>query len=111
MTGGDRTAIVPGEAGARADAVDELRSLVALSRRILAATGCVREITGHVSARVPGTGTVLVRCRPRQDPGVAFTVADDVKAVDLGATDVDLPEGYALPGEWPIHSELYRRRP
>lgn len=91
--------------------VDELRTLVAQSCRILASTGCVREITGHVSARVPGTDRFLVRCRPPQDPGVEFTVVDDIKLVDLETTNADLDGGYALPGEWAIHTELYRARP
>lgn len=93
------------------DAVEDLRALVALSCRILAATGCVREITGHVSARVPGTDRILVRCRPPQDPGVRFTITEDIHLVGLDATNADLPDGYALPGEWPIHTELYRQRP
>ncbi|MGD9985547.1 class II aldolase/adducin family protein [Pseudonocardia sp.] len=91
--------------------VDELRVLLALSCRILALTGCVREITGHVSARIPGTDEFLVRCRPPQDPGVEFTVADDIHRVGLDATNADLAGGYALPGEWAIHTELYRARP
>ena len=91
--------------------VEELRKLVALSCRILARTGCVREITGHVSARIPGTDEFVVRCRPPQDPGVEFTVSDDVKRVNLETTNDDLEGGYILPGEWPIHSEIYRARP
>jgi ribulose-5-phosphate 4-epimerase/fuculose-1-phosphate aldolase len=91
--------------------VEELRRLVALSCRILARTGCVREITGHVSARIPGTDEVVVRCRPPQDPGVEFTVAADIKRVSLDATNAHLDGGYALPGEWAIHTELYRSRP
>jgi ribulose-5-phosphate 4-epimerase/fuculose-1-phosphate aldolase len=90
--------------------VEDLRRQVALSCRILAATGCVREITGHVSARVPGSDQVLVRCRPAQDPGVQFTISDDIKLVRLDATNADLSGGYALPGEWPLHTELYRAR-
>ena len=90
--------------------VDELRLQVALSCRILAATGCVREITGHVSARLPGSDKILVRCRPAHDPGVEFTIADDIKLVRLDATNADLSGEYALPGEWPIHTELYRAR-
>lgn len=93
------------------DEVEELRRLVALSCRILAWTGCVREITGHVSARIPGTDEFFVRCRPPQDPGVEFTVADDIKRVSLETTNADVGGGYILPGEWPIHTELYRARP
>ena len=52
--------------------IEAMRADLALSCRILAETGCVREITGHVSARIPGTDDILVRCRPLQDPGVSF---------------------------------------
>ncbi len=91
--------------------IQALRESVALSCRILAATGCVREITGHVSMRVPDSDMFLVRCRPPHDPGVQFTIADDIHIVDLESTNTDLPGGYALPGEWPIHTEIYRKRP
>jgi ribulose-5-phosphate 4-epimerase/fuculose-1-phosphate aldolase len=90
--------------------IQQLRESVALSCRILAATGCVREITGHVSMRVPDTQKFVVRCRPPHDPGVQFTIADDIHLVDLDTTNADLQGGYALPGEWSIHTEIYRSR-
>lgn len=91
--------------------VQRLRELLAQACRILATTGCVREITGHVSARIPGTKHILVRCRRPQDPGVEFTEARDIRRVSLDATNNDLTEGYALPGEFAIHTEIYRARP
>jgi ribulose-5-phosphate 4-epimerase/fuculose-1-phosphate aldolase len=91
--------------------VDDLRRDLAMSCRILAETGCVREITGHVSARIPGTDEILVRCRPLDDPGVRYTTAADILRVGLDATNGDLPATHRLPGEFPIHSELYRARP
>jgi ribulose-5-phosphate 4-epimerase/fuculose-1-phosphate aldolase len=90
--------------------VDAMRADLALSCRILAETGCVREITGHVSARVPGTDDILVRCRPLQDPGVSFTTPDDILRVGLDATNDDLPPSHRLPGEFAIHTALYRAR-
>jgi ribulose-5-phosphate 4-epimerase/fuculose-1-phosphate aldolase len=42
---------------------------------------------------------------------VEFTIVGDIKRVPLDATSDDLDSGYILPGEWPIHSELYRARP
>jgi ribulose-5-phosphate 4-epimerase/fuculose-1-phosphate aldolase len=89
----------------------ELARTVALACRILAAQGCAREITGHVSARIPGTDEMLVRCRHVDDPGVEFTTVDDVCRVHIDGTSADLPKGYKLPGEFAIHSELYRSRP
>jgi ribulose-5-phosphate 4-epimerase/fuculose-1-phosphate aldolase len=43
-----------------ADEVAALRRKVALSCRILAMMGLVKETTGHVSARVPGTDRITV---------------------------------------------------
>jgi ribulose-5-phosphate 4-epimerase/fuculose-1-phosphate aldolase len=93
-----------------ATSLDELRRQLALSCRILAATGCVREITGHVSARIPDSDMIMVRCRPLNDPGVEFTTVDDIHAVGIDATNDDLPPTHRLPGEFAIHSEIYRRR-
>jgi ribulose-5-phosphate 4-epimerase/fuculose-1-phosphate aldolase len=63
-----------------------------------------------VSARVPGTDDILVRCRPLQDPGVSFTTPDDILRVGLDATNDDLPPSHRLPGEFAIHTALYRAR-
>jgi ribulose-5-phosphate 4-epimerase/fuculose-1-phosphate aldolase len=90
--------------------IEAMRADLALSCRILAETGCVREITGHVSARIPGTDHILVRCRPLQDPGVSFTTPDDILRVGLDATNDDLPPSHRLPGEFAIHTALYRAR-
>jgi ribulose-5-phosphate 4-epimerase/fuculose-1-phosphate aldolase len=78
---------------------------------VLAANGCVREITGHVSCRLPDSDQIVVRCRRPEDPGVEFTTLDDIRVVDLDGHGPDLPEGYEVPGEWAIHSEIYRVRP
>jgi ribulose-5-phosphate 4-epimerase/fuculose-1-phosphate aldolase len=91
--------------------VHQLRRQLALSCRILAAAGCVREITGHVSARIPDSEDIFVRCRRPEDPGVQFTTVDDIRRVSLDATNDDLTEDYSLPGEFAIHTEIYRSRP
>jgi ribulose-5-phosphate 4-epimerase/fuculose-1-phosphate aldolase len=91
--------------------IEQLRRDLVLSCLILAETGCVREITGHVSARIPGTDEMLVRCRPLQDPGVQYTTLADIHRVGIDATNDDLPPTHRLPGEFAIHSEVYRSRP
>lgn len=91
--------------------VEQLRRNLVLSCLILAETGCVREITGHVSARIPGTNEMLVRCRPLHDPGVQYTTLTDIHQVGIDATNDDLPPTHRLPGEFAIHSEVYRSRP
>lgn len=91
--------------------IDALRRDLANSCRILAARGCVPEITGHVSARLPGTDEILIRCRRPDDPGVEHTSADDIRRVDLNGKGADLLGIYKVPGEFAMHSELYRKRP
>lgn len=90
--------------------LDGLRADLALACRILAAAGCVREITGHVSSRISGSDDILVRCRRPEDPGVEFTTSADIQRVRLDATNADLSDGYILPGEFVIHTEIYRAR-
>ncbi|MFJ9535987.1 class II aldolase/adducin family protein [Streptomyces sp. NPDC101225] len=88
---------------------EALRERVALACRVLAVTGLVEHILGHVSART-GPGSLLVRGRGPEERGLAFTVVEDVQEVTLdGAGDV--PRDWRVPGELPIHSEVLRARP
>jgi ribulose-5-phosphate 4-epimerase/fuculose-1-phosphate aldolase len=88
-----------------------LRERLAEACRVLAARGCVPEITGHVSARIPESGDILIRCRHPNDPGVEYTTAKDIRRVNLDGEGADLIDGYRVPGEFAMHSELYRHRP
>ncbi len=92
--------------------IGELREQLVDCCRILAMTGCVREITGNVSARIPGTNEMWLRCRRRPiDPGVEFTVLEDIRRLALDGKGWDVVDGYELPGEFAIHSEIYKARP
>ena len=91
--------------------VEDLKQQIVDSCVILARTGNVREITGHVSVRIPDSDDILVRCRRRDDPGVEFTTIDDVKRVDLEGHGDELVDGYQVPGEFAIHAEIYKARP
>jgi len=86
-----------------------LRRDVARACRVMAHRGLVDDILGHVSARV-GPEHLLVRCRGPRERGLRWTEAADVHLVDLDGRG-ELPEGYALPNELAIHTELLRRRP
>src|SRR5262249_20887483 len=55
------------------DAEAELRAKVALACRILAVAGLVKEITGHVSARISGADEMLIRCRGEDEYGLRWT--------------------------------------
>jgi 3,4-dihydroxyphthalate decarboxylase len=69
----------------------------------------VRGVLGHVSARVSET-EILIRCRGPRERGLHSTSADDIWRVDLDGRPVDVPDGYAVPKELPLHTEVYRAR-
>ncbi|MFI6343963.1 class II aldolase/adducin family protein [Streptomyces sp. NPDC050560] len=109
---GGATSPAPGTESAlpAGEAREALRDRVALACRVLAVTGLVEHILGHVSART-GPDTLLIRGRGPAERGLAFTVASDVRETGLddgrGAAD----DGWAPPNELPIHTEVLRARP
>lgn len=94
-----------------ADEVAEIRRKVALSCRILAMQGLVRETTGHVSARIPGSNEMFIRGRGDGESGLLFTQPEEVVRVDFDGASIgdDVPVG--KPQELPIHGEIYKARP
>ena len=88
----------------------ELRRCVAQACRILALQGLAEDVLGHVSVRT-GPAGLLVRCRGPAERGLLFTTPADVHHVPLDGSPARLPDGYAVPSELPIHTELLRRRP
>jgi ribulose-5-phosphate 4-epimerase/fuculose-1-phosphate aldolase len=94
-----------------AEALDELRHKVALSCRILALTGLVKEITGHVSARVPGAQEMVIRCRGDDEYGLPFTGPRAIRRLDFDGQGPGLGEQHVAPIELPIHGEIYKARP
>lgn len=94
-----------------ADSLDELRHKVALSCRILSITGLMKDVLGHVSARIPGTNEMVIRCRGHEESGLLFTVDDDIRQSDFDGKSSDLADQYLLPGELPIHGETMKLRP
>ncbi|MFI5270147.1 MAG: class II aldolase/adducin family protein, partial [Chloroflexota bacterium] len=63
--------------------LDELKGKVAQACRILAMTGLVREITGHVSARVPGAEEMILRCRGEDEFGLPYTQAGAIRRMSF----------------------------
>ena len=89
---------------------EQLQALVARASRILGKLDLTKSTSGHVSARIEGTDTFLIRARGPGETGVRFTQPGDVIVADLngnklaGADDLDAPQ------EIYIHSWLYKTR-
>lgn len=88
--------------------VAELRRSIARACRILALQGLAEDVLGHVSVRV-SADELLVRCRGPQERGLLFTTPADVHLVPIDGP-AELPGGYVVPSELPIHAEVLRRR-
>jgi L-ribulose-5-phosphate 4-epimerase len=99
---------VSSDPAAPPDAVSELREKIALGSRVLAKLGLV-DYLGHLSARVPGRGAVLIRARGAEQGSQLHMTPDQVTTVDL--------EGRVLEGRHPppdetkLHTEVYKVRP
>jgi ribulose-5-phosphate 4-epimerase/fuculose-1-phosphate aldolase len=91
--------------------LESLRRLVALSCRILALMGLMRETTGHVSARIPGTNEMFIRGRGREERGLLFTGQQEVLRLDFDGNGLQRDLGVGAPQELPIHGEIYKARP
>ncbi len=92
------------------DSLQEQRELVALSSRILGKLDLTKSTSGHVSARVAGTDTFLIRARGPAETGVRFTRPGDVILVDLDGRKIQGSDELDPPQEVYIHSWLYRSR-
>jgi ribulose-5-phosphate 4-epimerase/fuculose-1-phosphate aldolase len=93
------------------DALDELRQKVAISMRMLGHQGLVKEITGHVSARIPGSDEMFIRCRGGNERGLLYTDVQQIRRLDFNGKGEGLGEGFMAPLELPIHGEMYKARP
>ncbi|MFN8111418.1 MAG: class II aldolase/adducin family protein [Thermoleophilia bacterium] len=103
MTG--RSPALPEDLGSAA--LRALREDVACACRVLATEGYTDLTLGHVSARVPGTDTILIKRK-----GIAL---DEVEPEDVVLVDLDgnsLENGDTeLHLETALHTEVYRARP
>ncbi|WP_306212837.1 class II aldolase/adducin family protein [Actinoplanes sp. RD1] len=88
------------------------RELIAAACRVLAARGLAPGFLGHVSLRVD-PWRLLVRCRGPHERGLAWTTAADVRLVHLDGSAAARGEldGWSVPHELPLHTEILRVRP
>jgi L-fuculose-phosphate aldolase len=91
--------------------VEELRAQVAKACRIIGKLDLTKAATGHISARVPGTDTILIRARGPGESGVRFTDPADVITVDFDGKKIAGRDDLEPPQEVFIHTWIYRKRP
>ncbi len=93
------------------DDLNDLRQKVAIAMRVLAMQGCVSDILGHVSARIPGTNEMFIRCRGGNERGLIYTDVQQVRRINFSEKGGVLLDGFMVPQEVAIHGEIYKSRP
>jgi ribulose-5-phosphate 4-epimerase/fuculose-1-phosphate aldolase len=91
--------------------LDTARTLVSQSCRIIGKMQMTREPAGHVSWRIPGTDTILIKARGAGEAALRYVTPDDLIICDMNGKKVDGPDDLAAPNEVYIHTWLYRTRP
>lgn len=89
----------------------QLGERVAHACRVLGMLDLTHGTLGHVSHRVPGTDTMLIRGKGADETAVRYTTADDIALIDFDANVVHAREGLRAPSESFIHIWLYRLNP
>ena len=72
--------------------------------------GLVDDILGHVSARIPDSDAMWIRCRSSEEEGVRYTTAVAIRRVDFDGAGLGEGQPYRVPNELPIHGEIYKKR-
>ena len=91
--------------------LNELREVVAQSCQIIGMMELSNPTQGHVSTRIPGQDSILIRARGPMEAGLYYTTPDEVIAVDYDGKLIEGRPGLAVPQEVFIHTEMYRSRP
>jgi ribulose-5-phosphate 4-epimerase/fuculose-1-phosphate aldolase len=91
--------------------INELKSQVALSCRIIGERGVTKGTLGHVSVRVPGTDLVLIKGRGADVEGMEFATERDIITINMKGELLETREGIGLPAETSMHLAVLRHRP
>ena len=67
--------------------------------------------TGHVSYRIEGTDTMMIKGKGAGQVGLRYTQPRDIVTVDFNADMVDGPDGLQPPSESFLHIWIYKLRP
>ena len=94
-----------------ANSLGQLRQKIAVAMRILALQECVTDIMGHVSARIPGTSEMFIRCHGGNERGLIYTDVQQIRRISFTEKSGARLDDYTVPLEVPIHGEISQARP
>jgi ribulose-5-phosphate 4-epimerase/fuculose-1-phosphate aldolase len=89
----------------------EIIETIAKSCRIMGKLDMTHAALGHVSYRLPGSDTMLIKGKGPNEVGVRYTRPGDVIEVDFNADKVSGPDGLQPPSESYLHIWLYKKNP
>ncbi len=90
---------------------DKMVELVAESCRVLGELEITKEALGHVSWRIPGTETMLIKGKGPGEVGLRFTKPEDVILVDFNANKLEGKDDLQPPSETFIHIWQFKTLP
>jgi len=89
----------------------ELTEKLALANRILGTLDITHEALGHVSCRLEGGETMLIKGKGPDEVGLRYSQEHDILEVDYAADKVSGAEDLQPPSESFIHIWMYKARP
>jgi ribulose-5-phosphate 4-epimerase/fuculose-1-phosphate aldolase len=91
--------------------INELKTQVALSCRIIGFNHVTRGTLGHVSVRVPNTDLVLIKGRGADVEGMEYTTERDIITMNMKGEVLESRAGIGAPAETAMHLAVLRHRP
>jgi ribulose-5-phosphate 4-epimerase/fuculose-1-phosphate aldolase len=89
----------------------EIAENLAQACRVLGAYDMTHAALGHVSYRVEGTDTMMIKGKGPNEVGLRYTKPRDIVTVDFNADMVDGPDDLQPPSESFLHIWIYKMRP
>src|SRR5262245_8757388 len=89
----------------------EIADNLAEACRVLGAFDMTNAALGHVSYRLEGTDTMLIKGKGPNEVGLRYTRPRDIVKVDFEAEMVDGPDDLQPPSESFLHIWIYKNRP
>lgn len=94
-----------------ADQRREISELIARSCRIMGKLDMTHAALGHVSYRIPGSDSMLIKGKGPDERGVRYTQPEDVIEVDFDGNKAWGPDGLQPPSESFLHIWLMKKNP